>query len=221
MFWRSIVEPSQQSPQQWSLSLYDSLFPADGSVEVRDTLLPVYLELVKRMITLASDSEKASIVDHVVPAFLGLLNCLSEAGVDKLITLLPLLVEANSSFFEEISADFLRILRDVQNPRQSVVLKILSSFSQTSLAADVLQCLHTQIQCTTEEYLKGSIPDLSILKHVFSRLQYYAMHFPDTIDWIVEELKNYQASVTSQILAEITKHAQDEFFDASLSRWVD
>ena len=92
---------------------------------------------------------------------------------------------------------------------------MLSSLAKTSIAPEVSQCVQTQIQCVIEDYLKGSIPDLSILKHVFARLQQYAAHFSDSIGFLASELAGCEEKVTSQILAEIAKHVSDEFFEAS------
>lgn len=210
------MQPAGQTAVQWSRSLFDALFPSNPTFQPSESLVSVYLELGKQLLNQEGDAEKAEAADHITPMFLRLFERATSAVLNQLLTILPMLVEANPTIFSSYFASyFLTALKDVQNPHQSDHLRVLSSLAKTSIAPEVSQCVQTQIQCVIEDYLKGSIPDLSILKHVFARLQQYAAHFSDSIGFLASELAGCEEKVTSQILAEIAKHVSDEFFEAS------
>lgn len=210
------MQPAGQTAVQWSRSLFDALFPSNPTFLPSESLISVYLELGKQLLNQEGDAEKVEAADHITPIFLRLFEGASSAVLNQLLTILPSLVEANPTIFSSYFAPyFLNALKDVQNPHQSDHLRVLSSLAKMSIAAEVSQCVQTQIQCVIEDYLKGSIPDLSILKHVFARLQQNAAQFPDLVGFLASELAGCEEKVTSQILAEIAKHVSDEFFEAS------
>lgn len=216
MFDRCLVQPAGQSAAQWSGALFDALFPSNPTFQPSESLIPVYLELGKQLLNQEAEAEKAEAADHITPMFLRFFEHASNAALNQLLTILPSLVEANPAIFSHYFASyFLAALKDVQNPHQSDRLRVLSALANTSIASEVSQCVQTQIQCVIEDYLKGSIPDLSILKHVFARLQQYAAQFADLIGFLASELAGCEEKVTSQILAEIATHLTDEFFEAS------
>lgn len=216
MFDRCLLQPAGQSAVEWSRALFDQLFLASPSGEPSKSLTPVFVELGKRLLSQESDAEKAKAADHITPTFLRLLDRAPSDVAKELLSFFPLLVDANPSVFSSYCVPYiLAALKDVQNRYQSDVLQVVASFSKLPIASEVFQCLRTQIQCLVEDYLKGPIPDLSLLKRVFARLQYYATQYPNLIECIVGELTSCEEKLTSQMLSEIATHQQDEFFEAS------
>ena len=214
VFTKCLLQPTWESISQWCRVVYDDLFPSSRlHADQKLSFISVYEELIKLLLLQKEAAEHPDLLLHFTSILPSLMDHPSPIVLEHLLQIIPHLVDTVPSLFSSIlSPLFLDALRDVQNPSQGAMLSILSSLSHTSVSEQVMQLLCTLVKDVVQETLAGNIPDVLLLRHVFSLLHNLVKQYHDLAKDIIICLRSCEDKFVPRILHDIVQHQQDEFF---------